>query len=229
MGKRTRLAAITIGQSPRADMTRDMFARLPGDLEVVEYGALDPYSAQEVQRLFAPGKDDEVLVSRMRDGAQVRLAEQKLLAPLQACISRGEAEGAAAVLVLCTGDFPEFSHTVPLLLPMPLLHATARILAGTQKIAVLVPDAQQREPARLRWAESGLKAETFAASPYLGREGVAEASRQLRGRGFAFLVMDCMGYTVKMKRLSREASGLPVLLPRTLMAAVAAEFLSCAN
>ena len=40
--KKKKLAVITIGQSPRVDMTDDVRSRLPQDIEMVEYGALDP-------------------------------------------------------------------------------------------------------------------------------------------------------------------------------------------
>ena len=72
--KKKKLAVITIGQSPRVDMTDDVRSRLPQDIEMVEYGALDPYTLQEVTERFRPLPGDEVLVSRMRDGRQAKFA-----------------------------------------------------------------------------------------------------------------------------------------------------------
>ncbi len=221
-----RIAAITIGQSPRTDMTADSFARLPADLEIVEYGALDPFSREEAVKRFSPADGDEVLVSRLRDGSQIRLGGEAVTQLLQECIHRAEKDGAAAILLLCTGEFPEFRHTKPLITPMPLLHATARILAGGRPVAVLIPDPEQVEPAIQRWRESGLEALAVSASPYQDIAEVERAAASLRGCGAALLCMDCMGYTVEMKRLAARASGLPVLLPRTLMSAITGEFLS---
>lgn len=223
--KRT-VAAITIGQSPRADMTEEIFVRFPSDLAVVEYGVLDAYSFEEAQSRFAPEPHENVLVSRMRDGSQIRLAEEKIIAPLQACIEKAEDDGAAAVLLLCTGEFPSFRHRVPLIAPMPLLHSTAKILADGKKIAIMVPDLDQAESAAERWRESGLEAQIVCASPYLDIGEIDRAAAPLRDSGASFLVMDCIGYTAQMKKLAGQASGLPVLLPRTLMAAVTAQFLS---
>lgn len=220
------IAAITIGQSPRSDMTADIFTRMPADLQIVEYGALDPFTAEEVAQRFAPRPGDEVLVSRMRDGSQARLSGEAVTGLLQACIDRAEAEGAAGTLLLCTGEFPAFRHTAPLLTPLTLLHATARLLADGSKVAVMIPDAEQVQPSIERWAESGMEIEIVQASPYLNIAEVEAAAARLCGCGAALLCMDCMGYTLEMKRLAATASGLPVLLPRTLMAAVTAEFLS---
>jgi protein AroM len=223
---RQRVAAITIGQSPRTDMTEDSFARLPADLEIIEYGALDPFTREEAIQSFGPGPGDEVLVSRLRDGSQIRLGDKAVTGLLQAAINRAEQEGAAATLLLCTGEFPAFQHSKPLITPMPLLHATARILADGRRIAVLLPDPAQVEPAVRRWRESGLEALAVAASPYEDIARVEAAAASLRGCGAALLCMDCMGYTVAMKGLAARASGLPALLPRTLMSAITAEFLS---
>ena len=44
-GPLTRVAAITIGQSPRVDMTDDLRSRLAPSLELVEYGALDDFAS----------------------------------------------------------------------------------------------------------------------------------------------------------------------------------------
>lgn len=221
-----RIAAITIGQSPRTDMTADSFARLPGDLEVAEYGALDPFTREEAIQRFSPGPGDEVLVSRLRDGSQIRLSGEAVTELLQASIRQAEKDGAAATLLLCTGEFPEFQHEKPLITPMPLLHATARVLAGRRKVAVLIPDPEQVEPSVRRWRESGLEALVVSASPYKDIAEVERAAAGLRGCDAALLCMDCMGYTVEMKGLAARASSLPVLLPRTLMSAITAEFLS---
>ncbi|MDR1194014.1 MAG: AroM family protein [Peptococcaceae bacterium] len=221
-----RVAAITIGQSPREDMTEDSFARLPADLEIVEYGVLDPFTKDEAIKRFSPGSGDDVLVSRLRDGSQIRLAEKAVTGLLQAAIHQAEKEGAAVILLLCTGEFPGLQHGKPLIAPLPLLHGTARALAGGRKIAVLIPDPAQVEPSKRRWRESGLEALVVAASPYEDITKVERAAASLRGSGAALLCLDCIGYTVAMKGLAARASGLPTLLPRTLMSAITAEFLS---
>ena len=45
--KQKTLALLTIGQSPRVDLTDDVLSRLPDDIRIVEYGALDPYTLEE--------------------------------------------------------------------------------------------------------------------------------------------------------------------------------------
>lgn len=222
---RTRIAGITVGQAPRTDMTADLESRLSSTLELVQYGALDDLTVNDVERDLAPEPGDEVLVSRMRDGSQVTFSGTKVLPLVQERIDQAEREGARAIIVLCTGSFPELRHEVPLVYPQPLFHAVARALAGGRRVAVMVPEPSQVEQARVWWGEHGVKADVVSASPYAGIGGVRKTAAGLRESNDAFLCLDCMGFTTQMRDAAREASGLDVLLPRTFVASVVSELL----
>lgn len=224
-----KIGAITIGQSPRVDMTGDIMTRFPKDLQLVEYGALDQYTLEQVQEKFSPHEGDEILVSRMRDGSQVRLAGHHVDKLLQNCILRAEKDGVSAIILLCTGRFPLFRHTVPLIRPQPLFYSVAKKLADGQKIAVMVPDGAQEQQAKEWWGSAGVDIQVVSASPYGEIEKIRAAARSLKGCGAPFLCMDCMGFSQEMKRVAGTASGLPVLLPRTLIASITAELLSFQN
>lgn len=231
MEKRTplKIAAVTIGQSPRTDMMDDIMSRIPDDLQMMEYGALDEYTLEEVKERFGPREGDEVLVSRMRDGRQAKMAGRFVDRLLQNCIERAERDGAAAVLLLCTGAFPEFRHTVPLIRPQPLFYAVAQKLADGRPIAVMVPEPEQENQARKWWGACGIQVQTVSATPYGSIGKIEDAARSLHGCGASFLCLDCMGFTQEMKCIAGKASGLPVLLPRTLIASITAEYLSFGN
>ena len=53
-----------------------------------------------------------------------------------------------------------------------------------------------------------------------------EVAASLKNSGVLFVCFDCMGFTQQMKTVVEQESGLPVLQPRTLVCAVAAELLS---
>lgn len=219
------LAAVTIGQAPRTDVTADILPMLPGHVTLREYGALDELTYEQVMEAFRPRPGEQVLVSRMRDGRQARMTEAFVLPRLQAKIRQAEDEGADAVLLLCTGSFPEFEHRTILLEPQAMLHAVAAKLAGGKKVGLLVPMADQVEQAYRFWGEHGVDVTVAHASPYLDFDGVRAAAAGFRGQDLAFICTDCMGYTVAMKEAIREETGLPVLLPRTLVIRVLNELL----
>ncbi len=224
--QKTRLVgAITIGQAPRVDITNDITATLAPSIELVERGALDGLTLAEVERKLAPEFGNEVLVSRMRDGNQATVSGEKVMPLVQERIYELEQAGTEAIILLCTGQLPAFEHRVPLIYPQPLLYGTARALAGEAAIAVMVPEAAQLEQAKSWWSAAGVKAHIVCASPYGSPERIEEAARSLRGSGCALIALDCMGFSRAMRNMVRDASGIDVLLPRTLVASIVSELL----
>ena len=220
------LAALTIGQAPRVDLMPDIVGLLPTGVEVREYGALDAMTLAEVEAAFDPQPGEEVLVSRMRDGSQAHFTETFVTPLVQAAIDRAEDEGADVVALFCTGAFRRFHHRKIFLEPHPLLHAVARTMADGAPIGVLVPLADQVEQAYRHWGASGLDVVVTHASPYLDRAEIGRAAETFAGRDLAFVCTDCMGFTEAMRADVEAACGLPVVLPRTLIARVLAEVLS---
>ena len=131
--KQIKIGAITIGQAPRTDITRDILPLLPDYMTLTEYGALDDMTYEEVMSQFAPSEDDEVLVSRMRDGRQAKFTERFIRPLVQQKIDQAEAEGVSAIILFCTGVFPEFRHQVLFIETQPLFHSNAAKMAGNQK------------------------------------------------------------------------------------------------
>ena len=169
------IAGITVGQSPRIDMTDDIRSKLAPGLELIEYGALDDMTLEEVERELKPLPGDEVLVSRMRDGRQATFSGTRIVPLVQKRIDEAEAAGADAIILLCTGGFPELRHKVPLIIPQPLFYSVAHALAGGRTIAVMVPDKAQVEQARAWWGDAGLSIQVVQASPYGGLDAIARA------------------------------------------------------
>lgn len=217
MNKRKILAALTIGQTPRVDITGDVIPLLLEDVELREYGALDNYTLEEITERFAPEEGDEVLVSRMRDGRQARFAEKYVTPLIQEKIYQAEQEGADAIILFCTGVFPHFEHHVIFLEPQQLFHSVVEKLADGRKIGLLVPMPDQIEQAYQYWGESGVAVSVTSASPYLEFEKIRQAAAFFKGQDLAFICTDCMGYSAEMKKMLEEETGLPVILPRTLV------------
>ena len=66
---------------------------------------------------------------------------------------------------------------------------------------------------------------SFAVSPYEGEAGVRQCARQVAETDCDMVILDCIGYTQKMKEIFQEETGKRVILPRTLLARVAMELL----
>lgn len=219
-----KIGLITIGQAPRTDIMEDLSPMLSGTFEIFQRGALDGLSEAELAAL-APEPGDTVLVSSLLDGTAVIMAEEKILHLLQDCIDDLENKGVLAIMFLCTGDFKDsLSAEVPLIYPNRILAGLIPALCRNSKLAVLVPDAEQKEDAVRHWQTVGISAEVRAVSPYEGDAARFErAGIELKTAEADCVLLDCMGYSSAMGAQVSDICGKPVLLPRTLTAAILKE------
>lgn len=221
--QKTKIGFITIGQSPRKDMTDDIFPLLSSGFEVSEEGALDEYSIETVKEKFAPKEGDSVLVTKMRNGSQVIIGEKHILTMLQLAIEKLEHEGNEIIVFLCTGNFPEFDHKGLVITPQKMLQDIAKNILKNGKLGLIIPDESQRSQISEWWGNIDLEIEV--ASPYLGIENIEIASKNLKNKNVDLIFMDCMGYTTAMKDIVKNISGKKVILPRTLLARVLNELI----
>lgn len=221
-----KVGMITIGQSPRVDVIPEMKGILGAEIEVLEAGALDGLSREEVKG-FYPKKGDYILCTRMADGTEVIIGKKFILPRMQQCINLLTGKGAETILLLCTGKFPEFSSERLLIEPQKILDNFILALQGKgQRMGLMIPLQGQMEQAQKKYRR--IKGEIIiqAASPYARRDEVQLAARAYKKADPHVIVMHCMGYTQTMKDQVREMTGKPVILARSLVARTLKELLS---
>lgn len=225
MAEKIKIGAVTIGQSPRVDVAPDFEAALGIGAELIQAGALDGLSLDEVKEL-APKAGDYILVTRMRDGTEVKVAERCIHQRMLGAIRKLEEAGVRLIALFCTGEFPDLDSRCPILKPDGLLIRLVPAIAGKGKLGVILPSEDQKEAMGRKWGKTGLAFEMEAASPYTGtEEDFRRAARNIREKDIDLIVLDCIGYSREMKRIIKEESGKPVILPRTLLGRVAGEIL----
>jgi protein AroM len=215
------VGAITIGQTPRDDVAREMELVLGADIRVVQAGALDGLGRPAIDAL-APTADDDALITRLRDGADVLVAKSRVVPRLQACIDRLAGEADASV-ILCAGVFPAFRSTHPIVMPERCMAAMVDAVFDGRRLGVIVPIEHQQASYRARWSRVDPDVSVVVASPYDDPGRLVDAAGALRGAGVSLVVMECMGFTGSMKRIVRDVTGAPALLPATVVARFLAE------
>ena len=220
-----KLGLITIGQSPRVDVTPDLEPIFGPDIQLCQAGALDGMTAQDIAA-FAPEEGDYVLISRLRDGSSAVFAEKHILPRLQQCIYDLEAEGVELIMFLCTGSFPNFESHVPLVFPCAVLNGTVPALASRSRIAVITPKQEQETQCAEKWKNYVQSVQVTWGSPYGDPEELDRAARETASWDVDLVVLDCMGYTSAMKERVHQLSGKPVVLSRTIAARVVMELLA---
>jgi len=219
------LGVVTIGQSPRVDMMPELLPRLgiPAS-EVVERGALDGMSADEIAALAPHPDSHEVLTTRLADGSSVVLDHDAAIGAVQRAIDTVEPT-VDATLVVCTGTFPPMRHNKPLLFAEPLLLGGVAALGAGERVGVVCPLPEQEEMSRAKWRPVAGEITVASATPYAADPvpAIAAAAARLASAGATRIVLDCMGYTEAMRAAARESAGVPVLLARSVVARLAGE------
>jgi len=211
-----RVGMITIGQSPRNDIVPEIQTMLGPGIDIVQCGALDGLSHEEVKKL-APAPSDLVLVTRMRNDEEVTVGESKILPRIQQCVNN-LAKHCDVLAMLCTGQFPELASDRMIVMPDALLDGVVNGIHGVRTIGVLIPSADQKVQALERWKRPGRSAVVESASPYSEQDEVTPAGQKLAAFKPDLIVLDCMGYTFRTKEIVKKITGKPVILPRSVLA-----------
>jgi protein AroM len=217
-----RIGAVTIGQSPRSDVTPELMTFLGPGVSVVESGALDGFSRSELVEL-GTRTTGRLLVTRLRDGSEITLGHEFILPRVQECIRR-LADDVDLVLLLCTGTFPRLASKKLVLYPEQLLFEVVRGIGAT-RIGVITPAAGQIPEQESRWSQVVREPFVKAASPYGEPAEFRNTAEMFARRSLDLVVLDCIGYTQAMKSEVQARVRTPVLLARSVLGRVAAELL----
>ncbi|MAM58523.1 MAG: hypothetical protein CMN25_14425 [Salinicola sp.] len=216
---RARLGIVTIGQSPRSDLHDDLATLLDASIECLERGALDALTLEQIENRYPVSDQPQVLVSRMRDGRQVTIAEPDLEPLLDTAIRiMASDDGVDAIVVLCTGELPDYRHLgLPVLSPKRLVRHGIQALFPGGRLLVMSPEPRQMANTRTRWEAAGFSVETLSASPYGDPAELERAARQAAEMHGDLLYLDCMGYTLAHRRRIAALSGKRTVTPRQLV------------
>ena len=164
----------------------------------------------------------------MRDGAEVHVARSHILLNLQKCISHLEYLGAELILMFCTGELGSFCSSIPLLEPGVLLRQTVPLACSSRHIITLTPSPAQADQSERRW-RSWLPEFTFTSlpvSPYAVPPDFSEAIKTIsRSSDTGLVIMDCLGFSMQMKKELEKQCTKKILLPREVLFSKAADLL----
>lgn len=221
MKSKLKIGVLTIGQSPRTDVTPTLMSILGPNIDLIEAGALDHLQEDELTSIL-PEESEPTYVSRLRTGKSTKIGKSKLMPLLQDQLIKLEKQ-VSVTIMLCTGDFPSLKTKKPILYPDKILKSMITAINPNGKIGLMVPLEEQKTTLIRKWNNLDVIAE--AASPYEDSD-VYGAAQRLKQKGATLIVMDCIGYRENHKREASQATQLPIILPQTLVARVAAEYAS---
>lgn len=212
---KTRIGLLTIGQSPREDITSDMKPLLSSDIEIVEYGVLDDLNPEEIASLV-PQAQEAPLVSRLRDGRQVLLSEKRISELFPEAIDFMNTKmNVSAVGVLCTHEFPKKKYSCPVIFPADYMKFIIDEILDAQMLGVAVPLDSQIEAIRRKWGRKRTVA--VSKSPYVQGKTWSELADVLFEERVDTVILDCIGYKIQDRQRVHNLLNIPVLLPRAIL------------
>ena len=220
-----KIGIITIGQSPRSDVVPEMASFFGGGVEVLERGALDGLTLEEVGAL-RPEAGMMPLCTRMRDGSEVVVAKEKLLPNIQKAIDHFNHEKVALILLLCVGAFPQFQSDCLVVEPQKIVDRCVEGLAGsTHHLGIVIPVAEQEEAVRKTFSKQTGTLTVAVASPYAKQADIVQAATTLKDAACDLIVVYCMGFNRQLTRPLREITAKPVIVSSTIVARTLSELL----
>jgi protein AroM len=224
-----KVGMVTIGQAPRDDVVPEMALHL-GGAEILQRGALDGLRQDEIAPL-APTGEDEVLVTRLRDGSSVFVGKRRVTPLVQERIGDVESEGAALTVLLCTGTFSGLRARRPLVEPDKILLGVLRAVRVPGRLGIVTPSSRHVAQTEARWRGHGFDPVVLPLSPYEGGHRadqpveVEPVARALRDGGAGLVVLDCIGFRRETRAELQARLGVPVLVANLLVARVVAELI----
>lgn len=209
---------LTIGQSARDDLFPEIKRFFQPHIIAVEAGVLDGLSKDQIANL-APSAVEEPLVTRLKKNIPVVVGKKKIMPFIQQKIDYLEKSGTNLITLLCTSPFRSISSKSLILQPGYLLNALVTALAPESSIGVFIPLEEQKKAAEQSWHKLGIDAFVENASPYGNSKALKHAAYRLSAcKDLSLIIMNCLGYSLKMKQLISPFFQVPIILPRTLLA-----------
>ena len=196
-----RIAAVTIGQTPRPDLLEPLLAHARAE-EVAEFGALDGLARDRMPVRGGAGDGAYPLTTRLRDGARVTLDEAELAPLVQQAVRRAEDAGAQVILLLCAGGFLGVGARPTLVRPFDAAVARLRAVRA-RRLFVVVPFEEQAAPSRQKWTAAGFEPAMLLGDPatvVVPADGSADA-----------IVLDYVGHPSRDVETLRARTAVPVI------------------
>lgn len=214
-----KIGLISIGQSPREDITKVLIKNLHHNVELIELGALDGLTNGEIKQL-KPTEKNNTLVTRLSNGEFVYVDKKKITKLLQKQINKMEEMNVRCIVLGCTGKFPELKSTIPFLVPEQTFRKVVDSIINKGRIGIIMPTEDQKERGIQKWSNEYRELFFAFSSPYQPAEALEKAAIFLCEQEVDIIILDCMGFSEEHFQMVREVSQKTTLYPADLMGKV---------
>jgi protein AroM len=144
---------------------------------------------------------------------------------MQSKLDELEARGVSLTVVICTGEFPAFNSKRFVFTPQEMIKGVLRSSLRSGRLGVVYPAGEQVYLAEVEYGYPGVEVVGDWVSPYEGDYELSGLADRLNEKKLDLILLNCFGYSGKVKRVINEATGVPTILSSTLIARVVQELL----
>jgi len=217
-----KIGMLTIGQTPRIDLLPTLVKILGDEHEIIEAGALDGLSLEDVKGIeILP--DDYVLVSRMRDGTEVKITKRFVIPRVQEKITELEEKGVRLTVIMCTGAFPQYESKGLVVTPQEILKGVLNASLKKGKLGVVYPTEEQMPGAQSNFGSDDVETYADVTSPYEGSEELEALAERLSAQNLDLILLNCFGFSSDLKKYIAEKTGVPTIQSNAVVARVLKE------
>jgi protein AroM len=220
-----KIGMLTIGQSPRDDILPGLKEILGEGYEIVEAGALDDKTLEDVEKIDLDPQD-YILVSRMRDGAEIKITKKYIIPMIQEQIHRLEEQGVRLIVIMCTGRFPQFASRGLVVTPSEILKGVLEASLKRGRLGVVYPAKEQMPMAGGEFGREGVEVYAECVSPYEGDDELDQVADRLATQNLDLILLNCFGFSSKVRKVITEKTGVPAIQSNALVARVLKELVS---
>ncbi|MCL5257504.1 MAG: AroM family protein [Chloroflexi bacterium] len=212
------VGAVSTGQTPRPDIVPALRELLGPDFELLERGALDGISQQQIDHLAAADDDQDTVVTRVFDGTFAVINTRQLTPLVQEAIDEAVDLGTQAVALLSTTEFRGLHADVPLVLPLSLLMENVNKLLPSGSLGVLVALPTLEQQAVNRWQTSERLVQVTYASPSGDPRDIERAGHFFAYHKVDAVALNGISYTRAQAKIIGDIVKKPVVIPKVLLA-----------
>ena len=217
------IGLLTIGQSPRDDLIPGLMEILGEDFKIVEAGALDELTYDDIMKIDL-NPEDYILVSRMRDGREIKITKKFVVPRMQKQLDKIESQGVRLTVVMCTGKFPQFESKGLVVTPSEILKGIIEGSLKAGKLAVVYPTAEQMPYAERDFRRENIQLYADSVSPY-EPEDVEGLLARLKKESPDLIFLNCFGFPTELKQKVVETTGKPTIHSSSVIARVLKELI----
>ena len=217
------IGMLTIGQSPRNDLIPGLIEILGEDFQIVEAGALDDLTYDDIMKIEL-NPEDYILVSRMRDGSEIKITKKYVVPRMQKQLDKIEDQGVRLTVVMCTGKFPHFKSKGVVVTPSEILKGVIQGSLKAGKLAVVYPTAEQLPYAKRDFGRENIQLYADTVSPYEPKD-IEGLLNRLKAENPDLIFLNCFGFPTELKHKIIEATGKPTIHSSSVIARVLKELI----